>query len=188
MSDRSEATGNSRVSPDGGQKRWTDRLRGAIRSRGYSRRTEKPCWYWIRYFLPFPGKRHPAEMVAAEVTAFLSWLATVRNVAAATQNQALSALLFLYKHVLGQDLPWLGEVVHAKRPVRLPVVLTEGEVARLLDQVEGGARLMVALLYGAGLRQAECLALRVEGGGFAHRPNPGRGGQGGQGRGALLPG
>src|SRR5438034_62150 len=161
MSDRSEATGNSRVSPDSGQKRLIDRLRGAIRSRGYSRRTEKTYWYWIRYFIHFHGKRHPAEMGAAEVTAFLSWLATERNVAAATQNQALSALLFLYKHVLGQVLPWLGEVVHAKRPVRLPVLLTEGEAARLPDQVEGGARLMVALLYGAGLRQAQCLALRA---------------------------
>src|SRR5436309_1027728 len=108
MSDRSEATGNLRVSRDSGQKRLIDRLRGAIRSRGYSRRTEKTYWYWIRYFIHFHGKRHPAEMGAAEVTAFLSWLATERNVAAATQNQALSALLFLYKHVLGQDLPWLA--------------------------------------------------------------------------------
>ena len=94
MSDRSEATGNSRVSPDSGQKRLIDRLRGAIRSRGYSRRTEKTYWYWIRYFIHFHGKRHPAQMGAAEVTAFLSWLATERNVAAATQNQALSALSY----------------------------------------------------------------------------------------------
>src|SRR3989442_12976397 len=187
MSDRSEATGNSRVSPDSGQKRLIDRLRSAIRSRGYSRRTEKTSWYWIRYFLHFPGKRHPAEMGAAEVMAFLSWLATERNVAAATQNQALSALLFLYKHVLGQDLPWLGEVVHAKRRVRLPVVLTEGEVARLLDHVEGGARLMVALLYGAGLRQAECLALRVKDVDFAYRQILVRDGKGGKDRVTMLP-
>jgi len=187
MSDRSEATGNSRVSPDSGQKRLIDRLRGAIRSRGYSRRTEKTYWYWIRYFIHFHGKRHPAEMGAAEVTAFLSWLATERNVAAATQNQALSALLFLYKHVLGQDLPWLGEVVHAKRPVRLPVVLTEGEVARLLDHVEGGARLMVALLYGAGLRQAECLALRVKDVDFTYRQILVRDGKGGRDRVTMLP-
>ncbi len=187
MSDRSEATGNSRVSPDSGQKRLIDRLRGAIRSRGYSRRTEKTYWYWIRYFIHFHGKRHPAQMGAAEVTAFLSWLATERNVAAATQNQALSALLFLYKHVLGQDLPWLGEVVHAKRPVRLPVVLTEGEVARLLDHVEGGARLMVALLYGAGLRQAECLALRVKDVDFAYRQILVRDGKGGKDRMTMLP-
>jgi integrase len=189
MSDRSEATGNSRVSPDRGQKRLIDRLRGAIRSRGYSRRTEKTYWYWIRYFIHFNGKRHPAEMGAAEVTAFLSWLATERNVAAATQNQALSALLFLYKHVLGQDLPWLGDMVHAKRPVRLPVVLTEGEVARLLDHVEGGARLMVALLYGAGLpglRQAECLALRVKDVDFAYRQILVRDGKGGKDRVTML--
>ena len=187
MSDRSEATGNSRVSPDSGQKRLIDRLRGAIRSRGYSRRTEKTYWYWIRYFIHFHGKRHPAEMGAAEVTAFLSWLATERNVAAATQNQALSALLFLYKQVLGQDLPWLRDVVHAKRPVRLPVVLTEGEVARLLDHVEGGARLMVALLYGAGLRQAECLALRVKDVDFAYRQILVRDGKGGKDRVTMLP-
>ena len=126
-------------------------------------------------------------MGAAEVTAFLSWLATERNVAAATQNQALSALLFLYKHVLGQDLPWLGEVVHAKRPVRLPVVLTEGEMARLLDHVEGGARLMVALLYGSGLRQAECLALRVKDVDFAYRQILVRDGKGGKDRVTMLP-
>src|SRR5256885_10577026 len=172
MSDRSEATGNSRVSPATGQTRLSDRLRGAIRWGGYGRRTEKAYWYWIRYFIHFHGKRHPAEMGAAEVTAFLSWLATVRNVAAATQNQALSALLFLYKHVLGQDLPWLGEVVHAKRPVRLPVVLTEGEVARLLDHVEGGARLVVALLYGAGLRQAGGFPLRLSGPAITYRHAP----------------
>src|SRR2546422_2193526 len=132
MSDRSAATGNSRVSPDSGQKRLIDRLRGEIRARGYSRRTEKTYWYWIRYFVFFHGKRHPRELGAAEVTAFLSWLATERNVAAATQNQALAALLFLYKHVLGQDLPWLSDLVRAQRPVRLPTVLTEAEVPRLL--------------------------------------------------------
>jgi site-specific recombinase XerD len=94
-------------------KRLLERLREEIRSRHYSRRTEKAYWYWIRYFILFHDKRHPAEMGAAQVTAFLTWLATERNVAAATQNQALSALLFLYKHVLGQALPWLDEMVRA---------------------------------------------------------------------------
>src|SRR5438552_18982582 len=131
-------------------------LRDRIRMRHYSLRTERTYAHWVTRYVAFHGMRHPRDMGAAEITAFLSSLATERNVAASTQNQALSALLFLYKDVLGQDLPWLGEVVHAKRPVRLPVVLTEGEVARLLDHVEGGAHLMVALLYGAGLRQAEC--------------------------------
>ena len=114
------------------QKRLIDRLREAIRSRHYSRRTEKTYWYWIRYFIHFHGKRHPSELAAAEATAFLNWLATERNVAAATQNQALSALLFLYKQVLGQELPWLDELVRAQRPVRLPTVLSEAEVRRLL--------------------------------------------------------
>src|SRR5881409_227192 len=96
--------------------RLKEQLRAAIRRRNYSRRTEQAYWFWIRWFIRHNGVRHPAEMGAAEVEAFLSWLATERNVSAATQNQALSALLFLYKRVLGQDLPWLGEVVHAKRP------------------------------------------------------------------------
>ena len=98
---------------DGRPKRLRERLREEIRARHYSRRTEKAYWYWIRYFIRFHGKRHPAQMGGAEVTAFLSWLATERNVAAATQNQALSALLFLYKQVLGQALPWLDEMVRA---------------------------------------------------------------------------
>src|SRR5687767_9672782 len=115
---------------DGKEKRLVERLREAIRSRHYSRRTEKAYWYWVRYFVHFHGKRHPAEMGAAEVSAFLGWLAVERNVAAATQNQALSALLFLYKHVLGVELPWLGELVRAQRPVRLPSVLSEAEVRR----------------------------------------------------------
>ena len=106
------------------ERRLVERMREAIRSRHYSHRTEKAYWYWVRYFVHFHGKRHPAAMGAAEVSAFLSWLATDRNVAAATQNQALSALLFLYKDVLGVRLPWLGELVRAQRPVRLPTVLS----------------------------------------------------------------
>lgn len=128
------------------------RVRDAIRARHYSRRTEKTYWYWIRYFIFFSGKRNPAELGAREVTAFLSWLATERNVSAATQNQALGALLFLYKHVLERELPWFEGLVRAKRPVRLPTVLTEAEVRRLLEQLDGARRLMVGLLYGAGLR------------------------------------
>jgi integron integrase len=162
-------------------------LREEVRARHYSLRTEKAYWYWIRYFILFHGKRHPANMGAAEVTAFLSWLATERNVAAATQNQALSALLFLYKHVLGQALPWLDELVRAQRPVRLPSVLTEAEVRRLLGQLEGGAWLMAALLYGAGLRQIECLTLRVKDLDFAYRQIVVRDGKGGRDRASMLP-
>jgi len=172
---------------DKGTKRLIDRLREEIRSRHYSLRTEKAYWYWIRYFILFHGKRHPAQMGAAEVTAFLSWLATERNVAAATQNQALSALLFLYKHVLGQALPWLDDLVRAQRPVRLPTVLTEAEVRRLLGTMEGSLRLMAALLYGSGLRQAECLTLRVKDIDFAYRQIIVREGKGARDRATMLP-
>jgi hypothetical protein len=107
--------------------RLLDRVREAIRARHYSRRTEKAYVHWIRRFIFFHGKRHPAEMGAAEVTAFLTSLAVQDTVAASTQNQALSALLFLYREVLGVDLPWLEDVVRAKRPQYLPVVLTRDE-------------------------------------------------------------
>jgi integron integrase len=179
-----------RESADGSdkrEKRLIERLREAIRSRHYSRRTEAAYWYWIRYFIFFHGKRHPAEMGAAEVSAFLSWLATERDVAAATQNQALSALLFLYRQILGVELPWMNELVRAQRPVRLPAVLAEAEVARLLDCVEGGARLMVGLLYGAGLRQIECLSLRVKDIDFAYRQVVVRDGKGSRDRATMLP-
>jgi integron integrase len=173
---------------DGGEKRLVERLREAIRARNYSRRTEQAYWYWVRQFIFFHRKRHPAEMGEAEVTAFLSWLATERNVAAATQGQALSALLFLYKHVLGHDLPWLGGLVRAQRPVRLPAVLTEGEVRRLLAALDGGAWLMGGLLYGAGLRQIECLSLRVKDIDFAYRQILVRDGKGAKDRVTMLPG
>ena len=183
----SDPTRESFGAADRKEKRLIERLREAIRSRHYSRRTEKAYWYWIRYFVFFHGKRHPSDMGAAEVSAFLSWLATERNVAAATQNQALSALLFLYKHVLGVELPWLGDLVHAKRPVRLPTVLTEAEVRRLLACVRGGVRLMVGLLYGAGLRQIECLSLRVKDLNFAYRQILVRDAKGARDRVTMLP-
>jgi integron integrase len=126
-------------------------------------------------------------MGAAEVTAFLSWLATTRNVAAATQNQALAAVLFLYKAVLERDLPWFGDLVRAKRPVRLPVVLTEAEVRRLLEHFEGVAWMMASLLYGAGLRLQECLMLRVKDIDFAYRQILVRDGKGAKDRVTMLP-
>jgi integron integrase len=187
LEQEADSVGKARKTPDGGTKRLIDRLREEIRRRNYSRRTEQTYWYWMRYFIFFHGKRHPAEMGAAEVTAFLSWLATERNVAAATQNQALSALLFLYKHVLGQSLPWLDELVRAQRPVRLPTVLTEGEVRRLLETLSGSARLMVGLLYGSGLRQIECLTLRVKDIDFAYRQIIVRDGKGFRDRATMLP-
>jgi integrase len=124
MGKGADRAGDSAKAADGREKRLIDRFREAMRARHYSLRTEKAYWYWIRWFIRFHGTRHPAQMGAAEVTAFLSWLATRRDVAAATQNQALSAILFLYKHVLGEDLPWLSGLVRAQRPVRVPVVLT----------------------------------------------------------------
>ena len=126
-------------------------------------------------------------MGAAEVTAFLSWLATERNVAAATQNQALAALLFLYKAVLERDLPWFDDLVRAKRPVRMPVVLTEVEVRKLLEQLHGTAWLMASLLYGAGLRLQECLMLRVKDVDFAYRQVLVRDGKGAKDRVTMLP-
>lgn len=126
-------------------------------------------------------------MGAAEVSAFLSWLASERDVAAATQNQALHAILFLYKQVLGRDLPWLEGVVRPKRPARLPAVLAEEEVARLLAQLEGTAWLMASLRYGAGLRQIECLTLRVKDVEFAYRQIIVRDGKGAKDRVTVLP-
>lgn len=172
---------------DRGEKRLVERFRDEIRSRHYSRRTEEAYWYWIRGFILHNGKQHPADLGAKEVGEFLSWLATERDVAAATQNQALSALLFLYKHVLGKELPWLDDMTRAKRPVRLPVVLTEAEVKRLLAGMHGMKWLMASLLYGAGLRQRECLVLRVKDIEFAYRQILVRDGKGSKDRVVPLP-
>ena len=139
-----------------------DRVRAAIAARHYSRRTEKAYVHWIKRYIFFHGKRHPSEMGAAEVTAFLTSLAVAGRVAAPTQNQALSALLFLYRHVLGVELPWLDDLVRAKRPERLPVVLSRDEVRDVLGRLDGAPRLMALLLYGAGLRLLECCRLRVK--------------------------
>ncbi len=132
-----------------------DRVRHAVRARHYSRRTEKAYVHWIKRYIFFHGKRHPAEMGAAEVTAFLTALAVRERVAASTQNQALNALLFLYREILGVELPWLDNVVRAKRPQHLPTVLTRDEVRAVLERLDGVPRVMALLLYGAGLRLLE---------------------------------
>lgn len=141
-----------------------DQVRDVLRAKHYSYRTEQAYIGWIRRFILFHEKRHPAEMGGQEVERFLTWLATDRNVAASTQTQALSALLFLYKHVLKIELPKL-DAVRAKRPKRLPVVLSKQEVQRLLNAV-GGAhgvyRVMAGIMYGSGLRLMECCRLRVK--------------------------
>jgi len=140
--------------------RLLDRVRQAISARHYSRRTEKAYVHWIKRYIFFHGKRHPMEMGAAEVAQFLTSLAVEDKVAASTQNQALSALLFLYRDVLGVELPWLNDVVRAKRPQYLPVVLTREEVRAVLGRLDGVPRLMAILLYGAGLRLLECWPAR----------------------------
>jgi len=168
--------------------RLLDRVRGAVRTRHYSRRTEKAYVHWIkRYIFFFRGKRHPAEMGAAEVTRFLTSLAVDGKVAASTQNQALSALLFLYREVLGQDLPWLDSVVRAKGPQRLPVVLTRAEVRAILQHLQGMPWLMALLMYGAGLRLLECARLRVQDVDFATNQIVVRAGKGNKDRVTMLP-
>lgn len=136
----------------------------------------------MKRFILFSGRRHPPELGAAEVTAFLSDLAVSRNVAASTQNRALSALLFLYKEVLAMPLPWLDDVVRAKWPVRRPSVLTAGEAQRLLSKMHGTKWLMAGLLYGAGLRLRECLSLCVRDVDFGYRQILVRDGKGGKDR------
>ena len=142
--------------------RLLDFLRAEIRKRHYSYRTEKQYVGWVVRFIRFHEGQHPKGLGGPEVEAFLSHLATAKNVAAATQAQALAALLFLYKHVLRVDLPWLGNVTRARRPKRLPVVLSRAEVRRLLDQLHGPYRVIASLLYGSGLRLLEALRLRVK--------------------------
>jgi integron integrase len=168
--------------------RLLDRVRQALQARHGSRRTEKAYVAWIRRYILFHGKRHPADMGAAEITQFLSWLAVVGNVAASTQNQALSALLFLYRHVLDRELPWLDGVVRARQAERLPVVLSREEVRAILRELQGPPRLMTILLYGAGLRLLECARLRVKDVDFAANQIVVRGGKGDRDRVTMLPG
>ena len=167
--------------------RLLDRVREAIRARHYSRRTEKAYVAWIRRYIFFHAKRHPVEMGAPEVTRFLTSLAVDRHVAASTQNQALSALIFLYREVLGQELPWLDDLVRAKRARRLPVVLTPDEVRAVLDRLDGVPHLMAFLMYGAGLRLLECARLRVKDVDFAANQLVVRGGKGDKDRMTMLP-
>jgi len=139
-----------------------DRMRRIIRLKHYSLRTEQAYLHWAKRFILFHGKRHPETMGASEVTAFLSYLAVERHCAASTQNQALNALLFLYRQVLEIDLPWLDEVIRAKRPERVPVVLTTAEVRAVLAHLTPPYDLVVRLLYGSGLRVGEATRLRVK--------------------------
>ena len=150
-----------RSSPEA-KPRLLDVVRERIRMRHYSPRTERAYVGWIRRFIHFHGKRHPREMGEPEVAAFLSALAIRGNVSPSTQNQALSALVFLYSEVLRVDLDWLSGLIRARRPTRLPVVLSREEVRALLSHLRGTVWLMASLMYGAGLRLLECVELRVK--------------------------
>lgn len=173
--------------PTYSEPRLLDRLRDALRSRHYSRRTEKTYVMWVRRFIFFHDVRHPAEMAEAEINAFLTHLAVEGKVSASTQNQALSALLFLYRHVIGRELGDLGDVIRARRPKRLPVVMTREEVRAVLGCLEGDKLLMASLMYGAGLRLMECLRLRVQDIDFASNRITVRDGKGFKDRVTMLP-
>jgi integron integrase len=164
-----------------------DQVRAAIRTRHFSIRTEEAYVRWTRRFIRHHGTRHPATMGAAEIEEFLTHLAVNEGVSASTQNQALNALVFLYRSVLGTEFPTLGSVVRAKKPARLPTVFTRDEVTRVLDRVEGTNGLVARLLYGAGLRLLEALRLRVKDLDFGARQILVRDGKGRKDRVTMLP-
>jgi integron integrase len=164
-----------------------ERVRDRIRVKHYSLRTEQAYCDWIKRFIIFHGKRHPSELGAPAVEAFLTALAVEGRVAASTQNQAKSALLFLYKEVLGAELPWLDGIQKAKAPVRLPVVLTRQEVAQVLARLQGVHRLIGSLLYGTGLRIMEAMRLRIKDVDFSRREILVRDGKGNKDRVTMLP-
>ncbi len=188
MGDEIRQTGKEGMEAGTGPaRRFLDGLREELRVRHYSLRTEDAYVDWVRRFILFHGKRHPREMGAPEVQAFLSHLAMARNVAPSTQNQAKAALLFLYRVVLGDRLPWMREIAQAKEHARLPVVLTPGEVRILFDQMEGTMALIARVLYGTGLRLMEGLRLRVKDLEFERREIIVREGKGGKDRVTMLP-
>jgi integron integrase len=164
-------------------------MHAALRARHYSRRTEQTYCQWARRYIRFHGLRHPAEMAEPEINAFVTHLAVHENVSASTQTQALSALLFRYRHVLHREVGELTELIRAQKPERLPVVLTREEVRALLDHLDGDpqACLIASLLYGAGLRLMECLRLRVLDLDIARGELTVRDGKGGKDRVTMLP-
>ncbi len=167
--------------------RFLDQVRDAVRTRHYSRRTEDAYLGWTKRFILFHRKCHPAAMGADEVNAFLSHLAVDRNVSASTQAQALSALVFLYRNVLDDPLPWIDDIVRARRSRKLPVVLSREEVRSLLAPMKGTPRLVAAILYGGGLRLLEALRLRIKDVDFAARLLVVREGKGAKDRRTMLP-
>jgi site-specific recombinase XerD len=150
------------ANPGSKAKKLLEQTRDVLRLKHYSLRTERSYCDWIKRFIHFHQLRHPKEMGAPEISTFLTHLARIGNVSAATQNQALSALLFLYQQVLKQEVGWIDEVERAKRPKRVPVVLTRDEIHKIFAHLHGMPRLMAGLLYGSGLRLMECVRLRVQ--------------------------
>ena len=167
--------------------RLYDHLIGVLRVRHYSRRTEEACVHWIRRFIEFHQHQHPRQLAESEVNGFLTHLAVKEHVAASTQNQALSAVLFLYEHVLEQPLDRIEGVVRARRPKRLPVVLTVDEVSRVMAHLSGEKWLIAMLLYGGGLRLLEALRLRVKDLDFERGEITVREGKGDKDRVTMLP-
>ena len=167
--------------------RLLEQVRAEIRARHYSRRTEDAYVHWIRRFIVFHGRRHPRELGAPEISAFLTWLAVEQHVAASTQNQALSGVLFLYREVLRQDVGVVELLPRARMPSKVPVVLSPSEVRQVLDQLTGVPRIVATLLYGAGLRLQECLELRVKDLDFERREITVRRGKGQKDRRVMLP-
>lgn len=164
-----------------------DQLREALRSRHYSRRTEQTYCHWVKRFIFFHHVRHPADMAEPEINAYLTHLAVKEKVSASTQNQALSALLFLYRHVLDRPIGDLGKVIRARKPTHLPVVMARDEVKAVLSKLSGDKWLMASLMYGAGLRLRECLRLRVQDIDFSRNEILVRDGKGAKDRITMLP-
>jgi integron integrase len=177
-----------RIAPEPAQKpKLLDRLRESLRARHYSRRTEQTYCHWVKRFIYFHNVRHPIDMAEPEINAYLTHLAVKEKVSASTQNQALSALLFLYRYVLGRKVGDLGEVIRARKPTRIPVVMTREEVKAVLDLMQGDKWLMASLMYGAGLRLMECLRLRIQDVDFARNEILIRDGKGAKDRISMLP-
>ena len=168
-------------------KRLLEQVRDKLRTMHYSYRTEQAYVGWIKRYIFFHNKRHPKDMAHAEVEAFLTYLARQRGVSASTQNQALCALLFLYKHVLGSELGVVNGVAMAKKPERVPIVLTVEEVSAVLQRMKGRDWLMASLMYGAGLRLMECVQLRVQSIDFGYRQITVYNGKGAKDRFVPLP-
>ena len=168
-------------------KKLLDQLRDAIRAKHYSYRTEQTYIDWCKRYILFHNKRHPAEMGIGEIQAYITYLATNRNVAASTQNQALSAILFLYRNVLLKDIEFPTDVIRPKKPGRLPTVLTKAEALSVIEKMNGGPKLMTQLLFGSGLRLMECLRLRIKDIDFSNKQIIVRDGKGENDRSVPLP-